>query len=74
MLSESGIASGIRRIEAVAGPTAVEYLQNLDGLVGCQAQGLAMPPGGLSEAEGPTAGCLHLRVHDEMMMQVPCCQ
>ncbi|PNW79843.1 hypothetical protein CHLRE_08g368900v5 [Chlamydomonas reinhardtii] len=33
ILSESGIASGIRRVEAVAGPAAVEYLNQVDGLV-----------------------------------------
>ncbi len=29
ILSESGIASGIRRVEAVAGPAAVEYLNQV---------------------------------------------
>ncbi|KAK9824092.1 hypothetical protein WJX72_007684 [[Myrmecia] bisecta] len=33
ILSEAGIASGIRRIEAVAGPAAVEYLSGVDGIV-----------------------------------------
>lgn len=33
VLSESGIASGIRRIEAVAGQTAVEHMMTLDGIV-----------------------------------------
>ncbi|EFJ50164.1 hypothetical protein VOLCADRAFT_89008 [Volvox carteri f. nagariensis] len=33
ILSESGIASGIRRVEAVAGTAAVEYLHTVDGLV-----------------------------------------
>lgn len=32
-MSESGVASGVRRIEAVAGQAAVEYLQSLDAIV-----------------------------------------
>jgi alanyl-tRNA synthetase len=33
VVSETGVASGVRRIEAVAGQAAVEYLQLLDGVV-----------------------------------------
>jgi alanyl-tRNA synthetase len=33
VVSESGVASGVRRIEAVAGQAAVEYLQGLDTIV-----------------------------------------
>jgi hypothetical protein len=33
VVSESGVASGVRRIEAVAGQAAVEYLQSLDAIV-----------------------------------------
>jgi len=33
VVSESGIASGVRRIEAVAGGAAVEYLQAVDAVV-----------------------------------------
>jgi alanyl-tRNA synthetase len=33
VIAESGIASGVRRIEAVAGQSAVEYLQGLDAVV-----------------------------------------
>ncbi|KAG2482127.1 hypothetical protein HYH03_018913 [Edaphochlamys debaryana] len=44
VLSEGGIASGIRRIEAVAGPAAVEYLQSLDGLVRGLAGQLKLKP------------------------------
>ena len=33
VLSESGIASGVRRVEAVAGPAAVDHLDALDSIV-----------------------------------------
>lgn len=33
VVSEGGIASGVRRIEAVAGAAAVEYLNGVDGIV-----------------------------------------
>jgi alanyl-tRNA synthetase len=33
VVSETGVASGVRRIEAVAGQAAVEYLQLVDGVV-----------------------------------------
>lgn len=44
ILSESGIASGIRRVEAVAGPAAVEYLNQVDGLVRGLAGQLKLKP------------------------------
>lgn len=40
VVSESGVASGVRRIEAVAGAAAVEYLQSLDGVVKALAANL----------------------------------
>ncbi|EIE20523.1 alanyl-tRNA synthetase [Coccomyxa subellipsoidea C-169] len=33
IVSEAGIASGVRRIEAVVGPAAVQYLNQVDGIV-----------------------------------------
>ena len=33
ILSEGGIASGVRRVEAVAGPAAVDHMNTLDGVV-----------------------------------------
>ena len=33
VVSEAGIASGVRRIEAVVGPAAVQYLNQVDGVV-----------------------------------------
>jgi alanyl-tRNA synthetase len=33
VVSETGVASGVRRIEAVAGQASVEYLQLVDGVV-----------------------------------------
>lgn len=33
VVSETGVASGVRRIEAVAGQAAREYMQLLDGIV-----------------------------------------
>ena len=32
-MSESGIASGIRRVEAVAGAAAVDYMNTMDAVV-----------------------------------------
>lgn len=33
ILSEGGIASGVRRVEAVAGPAAVDHMNTLDRVV-----------------------------------------
>jgi alanyl-tRNA synthetase len=40
VISEGGVASGVRRIEAVAGQAAVEYLQAVDGIVKTLASSL----------------------------------
>lgn len=44
VVSESGIASGIRRIEAVAGPAAVDYLHGVDAIVRALSSGLKVKP------------------------------
>ena len=44
VLSESGVASGVRRIEAVAGLAAAEHLAALDGVVRSVAGSLRVKP------------------------------
>ncbi len=44
VLSESGIASGVRRIEAVVGPALVAYLEQVDGVVKALAAQLKVRP------------------------------
>ena len=56
VLSESGIASGVRRIEAAAGPAAVEYVNSIDGTVKQLAQQLKAKP---EELPGRVAGECH---------------
>ena len=43
IISESGVASGIRRIEAVAGLAAIEYLNQRDQIVGSLSNYLKVP-------------------------------
>ncbi len=43
IVAESGVASGVRRIEAVTGANALHYLQHLEDIVG-QAAGLLKTP------------------------------
>ena len=45
IVSEGGIAAGIRRIEAVTGGNALAYLQGLEGTVGGLAAALKVTPG-----------------------------
>lgn len=64
VVAEAGIASGVRRIEAVAGPAAVEHLGSMDGLVRQLAGSLKVKPeevrhGGRSP-QGSGAGEGHL--------------
>ena len=40
ILSESGIASGVRRVEAAAGPAAVDHMNSLDAVVKALGQQL----------------------------------
>lgn len=44
ILSETGIAAGIRRIEAVTGQMALEEIQNNESLIGDLSQLLSVPP------------------------------
>lgn len=44
VVSESGVASGVRRIEAVCGQAAVEYMQGLDAVVKQLAGNLRVKP------------------------------
>jgi len=49
IVGESGIASGVRRIEAVTGNNALVYLQSLEGTVDAAAQALKTSPAELGE-------------------------
>ena len=44
IVAESGIAAGVRRVEAVAGPGVVELLAERDGVVTALAGSLRVPP------------------------------
>jgi alanyl-tRNA synthetase len=44
IVAESGIAAGVRRVEAVTGDNALAYLQQLEGTVGRIAAGLRAAP------------------------------
>ncbi len=48
IVGESGIASGVRRIEAVTGMNALQYLQTLESTVDAAAQSLKTSPAELS--------------------------
>jgi alanyl-tRNA synthetase len=48
IVGESGIASGVRRIEAVTGKNALAYLQSLESTVDAAAQALKTSPADLS--------------------------
>lgn len=50
VVSEGGIASGVRRIEAVAGAAAVEYLNGVDGIVRQLAGSLKVRAGATAAA------------------------
>ena len=47
VISESAVASGIRRIEAVAGPAALEWMENNERTLNTIARVLKVPPGQL---------------------------
>lgn len=49
VMSETGIASGVRRIEAVTGTHALGFVQELERMMDAVAQALKTPPAQLSE-------------------------
>ncbi len=49
IVAESGIASGVRRVEAVTGANALQYLQQLESTVDAAAQSLKTSPAELNE-------------------------
>lgn len=60
IISESGIASGIRRIEAVAGPSALEYLSSREQIVRDVCSTLKVKPEDLSDRIHALQKELHL--------------
>jgi alanyl-tRNA synthetase len=59
IVAETGIAAGVRRVEAVTGANALAYLQQLEATVGGVAQALKVTP---AEVGGRVASVLeHLR-------------
>ena len=44
IVAEGGIASGVRRVEAISGANALAYLQDLEGTVGKAAESFKVPP------------------------------
>ncbi|MDE2147739.1 MAG: alanine--tRNA ligase [Burkholderiales bacterium] len=55
IIAESGVAAGIRRVEAVAGDRALAYLQQLEGRLGAAAGALRATP---AEVPGRVAAVL----------------
>ncbi|MFM7229257.1 MAG: alanine--tRNA ligase [Cyanobacteriota bacterium] len=49
VVSESGVAAGIRRIEAVAGPAVLDYLQERDAVVRALGDRFKVQPGDIVE-------------------------
>jgi alanyl-tRNA synthetase len=49
IISESGVAAGVRRVEAVTGAGALEHVQQLDARLGEIAAALRAPPGEASQ-------------------------
>jgi alanyl-tRNA synthetase len=52
VVGESGVAAGVRRIEAVTGQNALAYLQNLEDTVGAAAHTLKAPVAELTDKLG----------------------
>jgi alanyl-tRNA synthetase len=52
VVGESGVAAGVRRIEAVTGQNALAYLQNLEDTVGAAAHTLKAPVSELTDKLG----------------------
>ena len=60
IVQEAGIASGVRRIEAVVGPSALAYLNGVDGVVRALAGQLKVKP---EELPARVAGVPNVLMH-----------
>ena len=57
IVSESGVAAGVRRIEALTGQAAVNYVQRVDALLGEVAQ---LVHGSREDSAGKVLSLIHI--------------